>query len=142
MKCVDDFRLKLGKQELVPIMVGGMGVDISTPELALEAARLGGVGHISDAMITTVSDRHYGTSFVKEKLQRFRDLIGNPDKSAIKFDLGHLAEAVRLHVGKTMEAKKVPGLFFVGEVVDVTGELGGYNLQWAWSSGWAAGQVV
>ncbi len=43
---------------------------------------------------------------------------------------------------KTMEAKKVPGLFFVGEVVDVTGELGGYNLQWAWSSGWAAGQVV
>lgn len=43
---------------------------------------------------------------------------------------------------KTMEAKKVPGLFFVGEVVDVTGELGGYNLQWAWSSGWVAGQSV
>jgi len=43
---------------------------------------------------------------------------------------------------KTMEAKKVPGLYFVGEVVDVTGWLGGYNLQWAWSSGWAAGQTV
>ncbi|OQA34335.1 MAG: Dihydroorotate dehydrogenase [Betaproteobacteria bacterium ADurb.Bin341] len=113
MRRVDDFRLKLGEQELVPIVVGGMGVDISTPELALEAARLGGVGHISDAMITTVSDRRYGTSFVKEKLQRFRDLIGNPDKSAIKFDLGHLAEAVRLHVGKTMEAKKGAGLIFV-----------------------------
>jgi hypothetical protein len=43
---------------------------------------------------------------------------------------------------KTMESKKIPGLFFIGEVVDVTGWLGGYNFQWAWSSGWAAGQVV
>ena len=43
---------------------------------------------------------------------------------------------------KTMEARKVPGLYFVGEVVDVTGWLGGYNFQWAWASGWAAGQVV
>jgi predicted Rossmann fold flavoprotein len=42
---------------------------------------------------------------------------------------------------KTMQTKSVPGLFFVGEVVDVTGWLGGYNFQWAWSSGWAAGQV-
>jgi len=41
---------------------------------------------------------------------------------------------------KTMEATRVPGLFFVGEVVDVTGWLGGYNFQWAWSSGWVAGQ--
>jgi predicted Rossmann fold flavoprotein len=41
-----------------------------------------------------------------------------------------------------MEANDVPGLFFIGEVVDVTGWLGGYNFQWAWSSGWAAGQVV
>ena len=43
---------------------------------------------------------------------------------------------------KTMEARKVPGLFFIGEVVDVTGWLGGYNFQWAWASGWAAAQVV
>ena len=43
---------------------------------------------------------------------------------------------------KTMEAKSVQGLYFIGEVVDVTGWLGGYNFQWAWSSGWAAGQVV
>ncbi|MBC2835454.1 NAD(P)/FAD-dependent oxidoreductase [Paragemmobacter straminiformis] len=44
--------------------------------------------------------------------------------------------------GRSMEAKGVPGLYFVGEVVDVTGWLGGYNFQWAWSSGWAAGQVA
>jgi predicted Rossmann fold flavoprotein len=43
---------------------------------------------------------------------------------------------------KTMEAKASPGLFFIGEVVDVTGWLGGYNFQWAWSSGWVAGQFV
>ena len=41
---------------------------------------------------------------------------------------------------RTMQARTVPGLYFVGEVVDVTGWLGGYNFQWAWSSGWAAGQ--
>jgi len=44
--------------------------------------------------------------------------------------------------GRTMAAKAVPGLYFIGEVVDVTGWLGGYNFQWAWSSGWAAGQAV
>jgi len=41
---------------------------------------------------------------------------------------------------KTMETKRVPGLYFIGEVVDVTGWLGGYNFQWAWASGWVAGQ--
>ena len=43
---------------------------------------------------------------------------------------------------RTMEAKAVPGLYFVGEVVDVTGWLGGYNFQWAWASGWSAGQAA
>ncbi len=43
---------------------------------------------------------------------------------------------------KTMEARKVPGLYFIGEVVDVTGWLGGYNFQWAWASGHAAGEVA
>jgi predicted Rossmann fold flavoprotein len=43
---------------------------------------------------------------------------------------------------RTMQAKAVPGLYFIGEVVDVTGWLGGYNFQWAWSSGWCAGQAV
>lgn len=43
---------------------------------------------------------------------------------------------------KTMAARSQPGLYFIGEVVDVTGWLGGYNFQWAWSSGWAAGQVA
>lgn len=113
MKRVDDFRLKFGKQELVPIMIGGMGVDISTAELALEAARLGGVGHISDAMVKTVADRRFNTKFVKNKLKQYKFNVANTDKSLVQFDLGELAEATRLHVGKTMEAKRGDGMVFV-----------------------------
>jgi predicted flavoprotein YhiN len=43
---------------------------------------------------------------------------------------------------KTMESRRVTGLYFVGEVVDVTGQLGGFNFQWAWASGFVAGQYV
>ncbi|MBX9666602.1 MAG: NAD(P)/FAD-dependent oxidoreductase, partial [Candidatus Obscuribacterales bacterium] len=50
-------------------------------------------------------------------------------------DTNHLSSS-------TMECKKFPGLFFIGEVVDVTGQLGGYNFQWAWASGFAAGQKI
>lgn len=113
MKRVDDFRLKFGKKEFVPIMVGGMGVDISTAELALEAARLGGIGHISDAMVPDVSDRRFDTSFVKDKTRFYKHNIDNSDKSIIKFDLGVLAEATQRHVAATMEAKTGEGLVFV-----------------------------
>ena len=113
MKRLDDFRLRFGKHELVPIIIGGMGVDISTAELALEAARLGGIGHISDAMVQDVSDRRFDTSFVKEKTKLYKHNIDNSDKSEVQFDLGRLAEATRLHVGQTMEAKKGTGMVFV-----------------------------
>jgi len=43
---------------------------------------------------------------------------------------------------RSMQARRVPGMYFIGEVADVTGWLGGYNFQWAWSSGWCAGQNV
>ncbi len=113
MKRVDDFRLRLGNKEYVPIMIGGMGVDISTSELALEAARLGGIGHISDAMVPDVSDRKFDTSFVKEKTKLYKFNINNMDKSVVQFDLGRLAEATALHVGATMQAKRGDGLIFV-----------------------------
>ena len=113
MKRVDDFRLKFGKKEFVPIMIGGMGVDISTAELALEAVRLGGIGHISDAMVPDVSDRRFDTSFVKDKTRFYKHNIDNSDKSIIKFDLGVLADATRRHVEATMSAKRGEGLVFV-----------------------------
>ena len=113
MKRVDDFRLRLGNKNYVPIMIGGMGVDISTSELALEAARLGGIGHISDAMVQDVSDRKFDTSFVKEKTKLYKFNINNMDKAVVQFDLARLAEATKLHVGATMAAKKGDGLIFV-----------------------------
>jgi nitronate monooxygenase len=113
MKRVDDFRLRLGKHELVPIMVGGMGVDISTAELALEAARLGGIGHISDAMVPTVSDRRFNTKYVKNKLKQYKFNVANTEKAVVQFDLGLLVEATALHVGRTMEAKRGDGLVFI-----------------------------
>ena len=113
MKCVDDFRLLLGKKEIVPIIVGGMGVDISTAELALEAARLGGIGHISDAMIADVCDKRFKTTFIKDKTKFYKLNIPNSDKSIVKFDLGFLAEATKLHVAATMEAKRGDGLVFI-----------------------------
>jgi nitronate monooxygenase len=113
MRCVDDFRLRFGKRELVPIVCGGMGVDISTAGLALEVARLGGIGHISDAMVQTVSDRRFDTKFVKEKAKLYKYNVANTDKSKVMFDLGRLAEATHMHVGRTMEAKRGDGMIFV-----------------------------
>src|SRR5512136_2381103 len=113
MARVDDFRLRFGTQELVPIVCGGMGVDISTADLALEVARLGGIGHISDAMVPAVSDRRFRTHFVKEKAKLYKYNVANSDKSAVLFDLERLAEATHMHVGRTMDAKRGPGMIFV-----------------------------
>jgi len=113
LKCVDDFRLRFGKKELVPIVIGGMGVDISATGLALEGARLGGIAHISDAMIHTVSDRRYETSFVSQKAKLYKYNAANSDKSKVLFDLGRLAEATQNHVGGTMAAKRGEGLIFI-----------------------------
>ena len=113
MKRVDDVRLKLGGKNYVPIMIGGMGVDISTAELALEAARLGGIGHISDALVTDVSDRRFDTTFVKDKTKEFKHNILNADKSSIKFRLEDIADAQRRHIKATMDAKTGEGLVFV-----------------------------
>ena len=113
MKRLDDFRMRIGRDELVPIMIGGMGVDISTADLALEAARLGGVGHISDAMIKTVTDRRYKTKYVKAKQAQYQYNVHSEDKSPVKFDLGHLVEATRMHVERTMARKTGSGLVFI-----------------------------
>jgi nitronate monooxygenase len=113
MKRVDDFRLRFGKQELVPIVIGGMGVDISTAELALETARLGGIGHISDALVQSVSDRRFGTKFVSQKLKKYKANVASSDKSSVHFNLAELEEATRNHVGRTMEAKRGDGMIFI-----------------------------
>ena len=113
MKRLDDYRLKLGARDYVPIMIGGMGVDISTADLSLVAARLGGIGHISDAMVPTVSDRRYDTKYVRDKQKLYKFNVANMDKSAVQFDLAVLAEATETHVRRTMERKQGDGLVFI-----------------------------
>ena len=88
------------------------------------------------------------TDLSKEKLLHIAKYIHN-FKAPINGSEGYLkAEVTTGGVdtnelsSKTMESKKTPGLYFVGEVVDVTGWLGGYNFQWGWSSGVAAGRSL
>lgn len=85
----------------------------------------------SDKELKGIAERLHSWSFVPSGTEGYRKAevtVGGVDTSELS--------------SKTMESKKVPGLYFTGEVIDVTGQLGGYNLQWAWSSGWVAGQSV
>lgn len=110
---VNDFRLKLGQSEFVPIMSGGMGVFFSSPELALEVCRLGGIGHISDAMSPHVSDIRYGTKFTQAKYAQNKASANSLDKTSVKFNLADLRQAQLNHVRHTMERKKGPGAIFL-----------------------------
>jgi len=117
---VDNYRFRLGRFELLPIVIGGMGVDISTSDLALTAARLGGVGHISDAMVQHVSDRRYETHFTKAKSEKHRDTRDGFDKTTVKFDLDHLYQAQLNHVRHTMGRKQGPGAVFINVMEKLT----------------------
>jgi nitronate monooxygenase len=113
LDCVDNYRLRFGKSEYVPIVVGGMGVNISTAELALEACRLGGIGHISDAMNPFVADKKFQTHYTKEKSNKYRESRDGFDKTSVKFDLEELAKAQRSIVRSAMEQKAGDGMIFV-----------------------------
>jgi nitronate monooxygenase len=113
MDVVDNYRFKLGSSEFVPIMVGGMGVNISTAELALEACRLGGIGHISDAMNPFVSDKKFETHFTKTKSKKHRASRDTFDKTAVKFDLEELRKSQLRVVRSAMEQKKGEGAVFI-----------------------------
>lgn len=119
-----------------------------------------------EVLLATVLGKHYPKRYVQAALP-YMGLDNKPLKQYQGKQLEHVAEAfhhwqlkpngtegyrtAEVTLGgvdtdqlssKTMMAKDVEGLYFIGEVVDVTGWLGGYNFQWAWSSGWVAGQVV
>jgi predicted flavoprotein YhiN len=77
----------------------------------------------------------------QDRLARWRfDPTGTEGYAKAEVTLGGISTAELS--SKSMEAKRVPGLYAIGEAVDVTGWLGGYNFQWAWASGWAAAQSV
>ncbi len=112
-KRIDDYRLQLGGKEYVPLMLGGMGVDISTRELALVFAEQGGIGHLSDAMVPTVIDKQFKTRYVGDRLKKYKANVGNDDKSVAQFDLGELREAQTRHVDEAMSAKRGEGGVFI-----------------------------
>jgi len=92
---------------------------------------VGTLADLSDAKLRTIADRVNAWRVRPSGSEGYRTAevtAGGVDTRALD--------------SKTMAAKAVPGLHFIGEVVDVTGWLGGYNFQWAWSSGWCAGQAV
>jgi nitronate monooxygenase len=120
MTVLNDFRLQLGENEYLPILVGGMGVDISTAELALEACRLGGIGHLSDAMTPFVSDRKFKTHFTKTKSGRFKFNRDSQDKTQIKFNLEELYNATFKVVSSAVERKQGAGGLFINVMEKLT----------------------
>ena len=120
MAILNDFRFRLGDDECLPIVVGGMGVDISTSELALEACRLGGIGHLSDAMTPWVSDRKFKTHFTKTKSGRYKFNRGSMDKTQVKFDLEELYTATLNVVRSAVEKKQGDGRLFINVMEKLT----------------------
>ena len=91
----------------------------------------GNIADLNDAALQAIADRMHRWTLAPTGSEGYRTAevtLGGVDTDGLS--------------SKTMEAKTVPGLHFIGEVVDVTGWLGGYNFQWAWSSGWAAAQAI
>jgi nitronate monooxygenase len=120
MATLNDFRLRLGADEYLPIMIGGMGVDISAADLALEACRLGGIGHLSDAMTPFVSDRKFKTHFTKTKSGRYKFNRDNVDKTQIKFNLDELYKATVQVVSAAVERRKGNGGLFINVMEKLT----------------------
>jgi len=119
-KTLSDYRLKLGKDEYLPLMQGGMGVDISSSALALSVARMGGIGHISDALAPYLSDRKFRTKFQSDKQKRFAEFSDSLDKSKVKWDFESTYQGGLNHVRSTMDAKKGSGGVFVNVMEKLT----------------------
>lgn len=117
---LDDYRLHLGDKTVKPIVLGGMGVDISTADLALEVARLGGIGHLSDAMLPDVVDRRYGTGFTKAKTKLYKSEAGLGSKEKVLFDEAEIAAASKRFIEDAMSRKTGEGLVFLNVMEKLT----------------------
>lgn len=113
MSCLDDYRMTLKGREFLPLMVGGMGTNISTSALVLAIEKLGGIAHLSDAMLPTVADKELGTDFTKQKTILLEKFIGSFDKSLEKFDLAALAEVSDRYFRNVMDKVSGKGLVLV-----------------------------
>ena len=89
------------------------------------------MGNATDARLREIEGRLAGWAFTPNGTEGF---------AKAEVTVGGVSTAELS--SRTMEARRVKGLYVIGEAVDVTGWLGGYNFQWAWASGWAAGQAL
>jgi len=113
MRFGDLHSLRLGQQEYLPLMQGGMGVDISTAALALEVCRLGGIGHISDAMSPYVSDKYYGTRYQATKAKSFEGEITSAGVPNAAWRPEVVYEANKRASEMAMSKKRGPGAVHV-----------------------------
>ncbi len=117
-----DFTLSLGRQQFIPLIVGGMGVDVSTPNLVLAVAHLGGIAHLSDAMLPAVVDRHTGSCFVQDK--RAHCLAQTHSETAAQpfdpFDLPALRDATHRYIRAVMNRKRGEGGIFLNVMEKLT----------------------
>ena len=116
-------KLKTALRELLPKRLLAVFIDPELLELPIQ--------HLSDTRIQHIAESLHDWQLKPNGTEGYRTAevtLGGVDCDELS--------------SKTMESRKVSGLYFIGEVVDVTGWLGGYNFQWAWSSGWVAGQYV
>jgi predicted Rossmann fold flavoprotein len=123
-------RTTSGKKALTTILsahLPGRLIDFLKDDMALT----GNIADQSDARLTAICDALSSWPLLPSGSEGYRTAevtLGGINTDGLS--------------SKTMESKTTPGLYFIGEAVDVTGWLGGYNFQWAWSSGWAAGQAI
>ncbi len=95
-------------------------MDVSGPELVLPVAELGGIAHLSDAMIHTMLDRHEKTHYAHDKHKLYEASFGHPDKSAVKFDLDELKQAIDRYVRPVMNARSELGAVFINVMEKLT----------------------
>ncbi len=115
----------------VQTVLGRILPDRMAQMISSRANVAGRIGEIADKSLSRLAETVHRFSFTPAGTEGY----AKAEVTAGGIDTGHLSS-------KTMAAKDVPGLYVIGEAVDVTGWLGGYNFQWAWSSGHAAGMAV
>ena len=116
-----------GLTSILSMHLPGRLIEFLKDDLALQ----GRIGDLSDAQLQSICDALCAWPLQPAGSEGYRTAevtIGGIDTDELS--------------SKTMETSSVPGLYFIGEAVDVTGWLGGYNFQWAWSSGWVAGTAI
>jgi len=123
-------RQRQGRTDILTLMSRHLPRRLAASILEREAIA-GRIADLSSADVARLHDAVHNWQAVPAGTEGYRTAevtLGGVDTAALS--------------SKTMEAKSCPGLYFIGEVIDVTGHLGGYNFQWAWSSGWVAGQYA